>query len=182
LCSPCILPYLKAQGKETSFAFVGLAGLMTHTCSSCSNHQLCMLSPHSLTPYLPTPTHQTRSSQICICYYTRQCTTIYIGLCNCMLSSITTSNILQFNIRHTFIRALCVRHVIMESPPYFLHLVRCDVLMNISQKPLLPHQNSISVVWFTHCSHTLISVYQTTSSHIPYEESYRSHVSFSSSS
>jgi hypothetical protein len=107
---------------------VSLAELMTHTCNSCSNNHLCMLSPHT---YLhPLTRHQAHRF---VSYYTRQCIMIYIGLCNCMLSRITTNNILQVNIRHTFIRALCGRNVIMETL-HDISCTLCDVLMNISQK------------------------------------------------
>jgi hypothetical protein len=82
---------------------VTLAGLITHThtCRSCRNSHLCII----LTPsHFPTPTHQTRSSQIPVSYYTRQCITIYIGLCNGILSKLKTDNILLLNITRIFWR------------------------------------------------------------------------------
>jgi hypothetical protein len=114
----------KQYARVTSFAFVALAGLNTHTCRSCSNNHLCILTPP---PPFPTPIHQTPSSHISVSYYTRHCIMIYIDLCNCMLSKLITNNILLLSIIHILFRALCGRHVKREEN--FLHLVRCYVLL-----------------------------------------------------
>jgi hypothetical protein len=54
----------------------------------------------------------------------------YIGLGNCMLFRLKTDDILQFNMTHSFIRALCGRCVSMEVN--FLFLMRYDVAINIT--------------------------------------------------
>jgi hypothetical protein len=55
---------------------------------------------------------------------------VYIGLGNCVHFKMKTDEILQFNITHSFIRALCGRCVITEV--IFLDLVRCDDAINIT--------------------------------------------------
>lgn len=55
---------------------------------------------------------------------------MYIGLGNCMLFKLKTDDILQFNMTHSFIRALCGRCVSMEVN--FMDLMRCDVVINIT--------------------------------------------------
>jgi len=116
--------YLTANTKQvTSFAFVALAGLIrqTHTPAGLAVSYLCIIL---------TPTHQTQSSHIPVSYYRRQCITIYIGLCNCVLSKLKTDNIPLLNLTHIFFRALCGRQVKREGN--FLHLVRYFVLINIT--------------------------------------------------
>jgi len=47
-----------------------------------------------------------------------------------MLFKLKTDDILQFNMTHSFIRALCGRCASMDVN--FLELVRCDVAINIT--------------------------------------------------